>query len=430
MRGIIIFILVGLAFAFISSAFVSKALSVAITHDMADNEIELLFGAVEAGPLTIARLQASVISQQGLVELMSNPALDHRNFRSVKIEGGADFSYNYGVWNSALTSSEKCLKKYEKHYQYSDSLNPFRIIIERDYCENLPEAQAIFAQSIVASLTVAVLAVIILSITVWPVATSIRQAEKSLGDAQIEISSIHFLPIKNLVEKARHNIKLEKQAAVADLIHQVAHDIRSPLSALNIFVSSSKSMSDEEKTFVESVSKRINEVANNLLLSNKTANISITKSSAKTNVSTVVEDVLREKRILTSDKKIQLLSEIKLDEASCSSIAPSTLASILSNLINNSIEAIPDEGIIQISVYELKDQIKIIIQDTGTGMSEETLSKLGNQNFSTKKMSNTSGSGLGFWNAKKVIESLGGSIEAQSKFGVGTLITLSLPITK
>lgn len=428
MRGIITFILVGFGCAFAASIFVSKLLSASITNNIAENEIEFVFGAIEAGPLTIARLQDSAIAQKGLAELMTNPALKHRNFLSAKILGGVDFAFEYSVWNSNAIFSNHCVKKYEKVYRYPDSLNPFRITIERDSCLDLPEARAVFLQSVLASFMVTVIAIAILLISVSPVISSIRQAEKSLINLKADISTISFLPIKNLVERARKNISLERQAALADLIKQVAHDIRSPLSALNIFVGGSKTISSEEKKLIESISKRINDVANNLLLTNtKPEESGTSKEIQVTNLNNLIRDVVTEKTILI-EKNLNIQIQSQIPEALIfSKIESSALSRILSNLINNSIESISEVGLIGVSLYMLNNQIMINIQDNGSGMSEETLSKLGTQNFSTKNQSNSSGSGLGFWNAKNIIELAGGTISVQSKLGVGTLVTIAIP---
>ena len=427
MRGIFTFILVGFGCAFASSIFVSKALSVTITHNIAEKEIEFIFGAIEAGPLTIARLQDSVVAQKGLTELMTNPALRQRNFLSVKIFGGTNFEFLYSVWNSKAVFRNQCVKKYEKEYRYEDSINPFRIVIERDSCQNLPEAKAIFSQSVVASFMVTVIAIVILLISVFPVIKSIRLAEKSLINLKADISLISFLPIKSLVERARKNISLERQAALADVIRQVAHDIRSPLSALNIFVGSSRTISFDEKNLVESISKRINDVANNLLLTSNEPEVQIaSESNQTTNLNKLIRDIIVEKKLLIEkDHDVQIQFQIP-EKPIFSNIEGSVIARVVSNLINNSVESILDAGIVDVLLYSLNNQIIITIQDNGAGMSEDTLAKLGTQNFSTKVQSHNSGSGLGFWNAKNVIENVGGTITVQSKLGIGTLVTITL----
>lgn len=427
-KGIITFISVGLILSFVGSALISKILSTAITNDTAEKEIEFVLGAIEAGPLTIARLQASAISQRGLQDLMNNPSLARRNLRTASIDGGPNFSFNYGSWASKMPIMSDCLKKYEKTIQYKDSLNPFRIAVSRDVCLGLPEARAIFTQSVIASLLVTVLAAFILGFSVWPVTKSIRQAEELLENSGTVGLEIPFIPIKNLVEKARHNIELEKQAARADVIRQIAHDIRSPLSALNIVLGNSNTISFEEKELVKNVSNRINDVANNLL----EANIGIARNSRSekfTDVLKVLKTVFDEKKaLLVNHTGIEIQLQYQEDVNFNAAIESSTLARILSNLINNSIESIVETGIIQLAANELKNSAVITVHDNGCGMSEDTLAKLGNQNFSTKKLSKNSGSGLGFWHAKNAIEEAGGSIEIQSRQGIGTLITISLPL--
>lgn len=424
MRGVVLFISIGLLLAFIGSSIISKVLSSSITGKMANREVELILGAIEAGPLTIARLQSSAISQQGLKALMNNPSLENRNLRKALIEGGPNFSFTYASWDSAEVSDLACLQKIERVFQYPEALNPFKVTLERDVCSNLPEAKEIFFQSVIASLVVTVLAALILSLSVWPVATSLRLAELSLDDGVRSTRQIRFIPILKLVERARYNIKLEKQAALAGLARQVAHDIRSPLSALNIFVRHSKSISEEEKGLIENVSSRINEVANNLLQSNTENSL-----NSSTDLLSLVRSVYEEKRIFLAqrpDLNIEIIQ--KIEGSVYVNVSKSDLARVLSNLINNSIDAILAEGRIQISIEKIESNVQVSVSDNGCGMSEEVLNNLGQQDFTTKHKSAYSGSGLGFWHAKQVIESAAGRITVRSKVNVGTTITLLMPM--
>lgn len=93
------------------------------------------------------------------------------------------------------------------------------------------------------------------------------------------------------------------------------------------------------------------------------------------------------------------------------------------NIIKNSIEALKEEGDIQIWAYEKNGKISIHIKDNGEGMEPEVLSRLGEPYFSNK----TKGTGLGLMVTFKIIEVMSGSISFFSEKGSGTEAIIIFP---
>ncbi len=102
----------------------------------------------------------------------------------------------------------------------------------------------------------------------------------------------------------------------------------------------------------------------------------------------------------------------------------SELREVLANMIINSIDAIEQNGQIQIDVLKHEEQAIIKIRDNGTGMTEEVKNNIFNPYFTTKR---ENGSGLGLSTAIKAIKEMGGNIEVESKFGEGTEFRIILP---
>ena len=102
---------------------------------------------------------------------------------------------------------------------------------------------------------------------------------------------------------------------------------------------------------------------------------------------------------------------------------------VLQNILNNAIQATPDEGAIQIDVRPVHgaggvQQAQIEICDTGKGIPEEDLEKIFMPFFTTKE----TGTGLGLAVAHRVIEEHGGTIEVTSQVGRGTSFIITLPL--
>lgn len=115
-------------------------------------------------------------------------------------------------------------------------------------------------------------------------------------------------------------------------------------------------------------------------------------------------------------------------------LADMQLLEILASVIANSVEAIEQNG--EISIYvdwaSGKNVLDVRIRDTGCGMSPETLARLYEPFFSTKKLDKASGvsvegRGLGLWNAYSLLKMNGGEMQVQSEFSKGTQVELRLP---
>ena len=101
------------------------------------------------------------------------------------------------------------------------------------------------------------------------------------------------------------------------------------------------------------------------------------------------------------------------------------LQQVLLNILNNALAAVDHGGMISISSWEKdEDFIAVSIQDNGCGMPEETIKHIFEPFFTTKK---GTGTGLGLPITYGIVKKLGGSIEVESKEGVGTRMTVILP---
>ena len=98
---------------------------------------------------------------------------------------------------------------------------------------------------------------------------------------------------------------------------------------------------------------------------------------------------------------------------------------VLLNIVLNASEAMSGEGSIRIETHWISEQSTVSVRfiDTGPGIKPEFLDKLFDPFFTTKKM----GTGLGLAVSYGIIKAHGGNIEASSRVGEGTTITITLP---
>lgn len=97
---------------------------------------------------------------------------------------------------------------------------------------------------------------------------------------------------------------------------------------------------------------------------------------------------------------------------------------VFMNLIKNAGEAMPDGGTLTCRFYKEGGMMRIEIQDTGYGITEENQQRLFRDFFTTKER----GYGLGLFIVHTIVERHGGKISVKSKVGEGTVFTLLMPV--
>ncbi len=251
------------------------------------------------------------------------------------------------------------------------------------------------------------------------------------------LGSQELMNQKMLAEK-----EIRLASTIAEIAQQVSHDIRSPLSALNMMLVDLKELPEQKRLIVRSALQRINDISNALLEKSKAqasgpaqsapAPLERTPAGAREVVllSSLVGELLSEKR-LQFQKKMGVVIEEDLSRSYgyFASVNSTEIKRVLSNLINNSVEAFPEgKGRVTVGIRGYKDMVQVIVSDNGKGIPESVLAKLGQRGVSHgKESSGTSGSGLGVYHAKSTVESLGGKFEIQSREGRGTMIQIQLP---
>lgn len=104
---------------------------------------------------------------------------------------------------------------------------------------------------------------------------------------------------------------------------------------------------------------------------------------------------------------------------------PVEFEQVMVNLINNSFQAMPDGGEINITAQKTKSEIKLVIMDEGEGVSAKNLERIFEPFFTTKPVGK--GTGLGLSVCYGIVRSWGGRIEAESKPGAGMKMRISIP---
>lgn len=143
----------------------------------------------------------------------------------------------------------------------------------------------------------------------------------------------------------------------------------------------------------------------------------------KANLVDNIETVL----ILLHNRLKQGIEVIKdYDEIPLINCYADELVQVWTNLIANSIQAMENEGTLTITIKNLGERIKVGITDTGAGIPDDIKEKIFEPFFTTKKAGE--GTGIGLDLVAKIIEKHNASLDLESKVGIGTTFTTTLPV--
>ncbi len=205
--------------------------------------------------------------------------------------------------------------------------------------------------------------------------------------------------------------------ALGSMAKQVAHDIRAPVSALRIAVRGAN-LSVDQKSLIELAGERINSIADDLLSESRTASSAFVSFEA----TSIIRSVVSEKQVLNPSSNI----EVKIDQEFSVKGHRQVFARIISNILDNSIEAADPRRALKISVSAAPSggEWKVAVSDNGAGMSSQEIVRVLNPGYRSAK---AQGSGLGLAYAVTEMQRMGGGLEVSSELGAGTTVTLAIP---
>ncbi len=229
-------------------------------------------------------------------------------------------------------------------------------------------------------------------------------------------------------EEAKMHTQLrhaDRLATIGQLSAGVAHEINEPLSSILGFTQlvrkepclPEQALQDLQK--IEKAALQAREVVRSLLLFAR--RMPTPKGSIELNC--VVRDALSLLQPRLGGHQLELELEPSLPPI----LGNSThLHQVVVNLVTNAAQAMPRGGRLTVRTLLEGECVRLVVEDTGSGMGEEVSERVFLPFFTTKDVGE--GTGLGLSVAHGIVAGHGGSIEVQSELGVGSRFTVSLPV--
>ncbi|HEY6307095.1 MAG TPA: ATP-binding protein [Candidatus Angelobacter sp.] len=228
----------------------------------------------------------------------------------------------------------------------------------------------------------------------------------------------------------RRMLEIEKFAATGRLAATIAHEVNNPMEAIKnaiyLLAGAVPESAMPVYSILKSETERVARVVRQMLGLYRN-----TEQVKPVNVNTIIEDTLLLLNRQLQRANVKLRTDLRpLPDAV---IAADQIRQVLSNLVINAKDAMPDGGNLCIrsrhiaGQSDLRGWVRILIADTGVGIAPEMLRVIF-EPFVTNK--GEKGTGLGLWIVKGIIENHAGKLSVRSRPGKGTIFRVDLPVAK
>lgn len=233
-------------------------------------------------------------------------------------------------------------------------------------------------------------------------------------------------------DKARLQYQLQhadRLATIGQLAAGVAHELNEPLANILGFAQLARkspglpAQTEQDIEKIVSSALHAREVIKKLLMFAR----QMPPTKARVNLNEIVQESLFFLESRFAKQGIRLILELAPDLPHITADA-TQLQQVLVNLAVNSLQATPNGGSLTVATFADDSQVSLVVEDTGTGMTDDVKARLFTPFFTTKDVGQ--GTGLGLAVVHGIVTSHGGSINVESKVGHGTRFEINLPIVE
>ncbi len=249
-------------------------------------------------------------------------------------------------------------------------------------------------------------------------------------------------------EISRQNAERSKEEAKranhakSDFLSRMSHDIRTPINGIiGMIHIVEDNLEDQDKAReglekIKSVSQQLELLLSDILDMSRLESGKIQLTKEIFDIEKILMDCFFSIRVMAEDKGIVLEETPFIYTHKTVVGSPGYLQRIIMNVLTNSVKYNKIGGMIRYSCYEKNldethSQFRIVVQDSGIGMTQDFLNKIYDPFERAKENEGSTtyeGSGLGMAITKELVELMGGTIEIKSVLGEGTIVTLKIPL--
>lgn len=229
----------------------------------------------------------------------------------------------------------------------------------------------------------------------------------------------------------------ELQKAKDEFIGLASHQLRTPASAVKNFIGLLKEgyagkLTKEQSKYVDQAyesNERQIQIVNDLLQVARTEAGQLIIHKEKNDITKLIEAAVVDQKSSIRAEKQSIVFERSDQKPIWAYYDEEHIRMVLDNLINNASKYTDPKGKITVSIEQARDTIKVSVRDNGVGIAKTDLNKLFKKfsRISNMKTRDVSGSGIGLYLVKKIIDLHKGQLEVNSTLGKGSVFSIILP---
>jgi PAS domain S-box-containing protein len=266
-----------------------------------------------------------------------------------------------------------------------------------------------------------------------------RKQNGEILPVSISISPILFegKPIGAIEVFRDITIEEEIDRMKSEFISLASHQLRTPLSAIKTYshmlvdgyMGETTTAQKKSLRTIITATNRMNELISTLLNITRIESGTIAVSPKNIHIYRACEEVIKELDLAASEKSISLILKKKGTPTTTVKTDNLIIKEIITNLVSNAIKYTSESGQIEVTVQGKTRDVLFTVRDNGWGIPKESHNQVFTKFFRAQNTvkRETTGTGLGLYLVKGLLERLGGKIWFESEEGVGTIFYVSLP---
>lgn len=262
------------------------------------------------------------------------------------------------------------------------------------------------------------------------ISTAARQV--AAGDFTPELSYHgEFEELENTFQNFNRMVKELNSVEIMrnDFIADVSHEFKTPLSAISGYATllqDSELTEEERKEYIQKMFfhiEKLNDLTENILRLSKMEHQQFLDNPVRFRL----DEQIREAIVLLEPKwsAKDMLLDLELPEVVYTGQS-SLLFQVWTNLIGNAIKYTDQGGTIGVLLTESEEEVRVVVRDTGIGMSEETMAHIFDKFYQGDTSRKSHGNGLGLTICREIVKKCGGEISVESVPGNGSEFVVRL----
>lgn len=258
-----------------------------------------------------------------------------------------------------------------------------------------------------------------------------KVSNNEIGDVCRDFEDMRVI-LKNSSEE-----KLKSDVEEKELIRNISHDLKTPLTAIKGYVEGLQdgvaNTPEKQAKYIQTIANKVNDMdklIDELTIYSRLDTNRVPYTFVRCNVSDYFGDCCEEIGTELEASQIGLEYNDHLTEPAYMNVDPEQLKRVVNNIISNSVKYMAEgrQGRITIDLYDEGDYIHVIFSDNGIGIAAKDIEHVFERFYRTDESRNSKhgGSGIGLAIVKKIVEDHKGKIWAESVEGEGTTMHLNL----